>query len=153
MYTGINERFQLSSEQTMPHPNLNIISRFFDAYSRRNMDELRQILAADIRWVSFGDPLHNGVSHGFDEVIAFFDRMGAIMSKSNGQVEKLIESADDNYVIECLRVQANGEGENNLDHLVCVLWKIEDSRIVEGRHFFSDSTAADTVIGYISAFQ
>jgi len=137
----------------MPHPNLNIISRFFDAYSRRNMDELRQILAEDIKWVSFGDPSHNGVSNGFDEVIAFFDRMGAIMSQSNSRVEKLIENADDNYVIECLRVQAHGEGENNLDHLVCVLWKIEDSRIVEGRHFFSDSTTADTLIGYISAFQ
>ena len=137
----------------MPHHNLDIINRFFEAYSKRNMEDLRLVLADHVRWVSFGDTSHSGVSNGFDEVIAFFDRLGAIMSKSNSRVEKLIESADDNYVIECLHVRANGEDGNNLDHLVCVLWKLENSKIVEGRHFFSDPSAADTFISYISSFQ
>lgn len=137
----------------MSHPNLDVINRFFEAYSKHDMDDLKLVLADNVRWVSLGQPLYSGISKGFDEVIAFFDMMGAIASKSNNRVEKLIVCADDNYVIECLRVWANTEDGDKLDHLVCVLWKIENSKIVEGRYFFADPAAADNFVSYISFFQ
>ena len=137
----------------MSNPNLDVINRFFEAYSKRDMDDLKLILADNVRWVSLGQPFYNGVSEGFDEVIVFFDRLRAITSQSNNRVERLVTHADDNYVIECLRVWTNAEEGDKLDHLVCVLWKIEDSRIVEGRHFFADPAAADNFVSYISFFQ
>ena len=137
----------------MSHPNLEVINRFFEAYSNRNMNDLRLVLADNARWIFLGQTSCSGISEGFDEVIDFFDIMGAITSRSNSRVEKLISCADDNYVIECLRVWANSEDGDKLDHLVCVLWKIENSKIVEGRHFFADPAAADNFISYISSFE
>jgi len=137
----------------MSHPNLNVINTFFDAYSKRNMNDLRLVLDDNARWVSLGQTSYSGISEGFDEVIAFFDLMGAITSRSNNRVENLISCADDDYVIECLRVWTNAEDGDKLDHLVCVLWKIENSKIVEGRHFFADPAAADNFISYISFFE
>lgn len=137
----------------MPHPNVDIVNKFFEAYSSHNLDVLRQVMDDDVTWVSLGQPSDHGISKGFDEVIAFLDRMGAITSQSNNRVEKLIMSAEDGYVVECLRVRTNLEEGENLDQLVCVLWKIENSKIVEGRHFFADPEAADNFISYISTFQ
>ena len=137
----------------MSHPNHDVINRFFEAYSKRNMNDLRLVLADNARWVSLGQTSYSGIREGFDEVIAFFDIMRAITNRSNNRVEKLISCADDNYVIECLRVSTNAEDGDKLDHLVCVLWKLENSRIVEGRHFFADPEAADNFISYISFFE
>jgi ketosteroid isomerase-like protein len=134
----------------MSHPNLDIINKFFEAYGRRNMDDLRLVLDNNAKWISLGHHPYSGVRNGFDEVIAFFDMMGAIMGKSNNQVEKLIVCANDSYVVECQRVWTNRDDGHNLDHLVCVLWKFENSKIVEGRHFFSDPVAADSFFNYLS---
>lgn len=137
----------------MPHPNMDIVNKFFEAYSSHNLEALRLVMDDNVTWVSLGQPSGHVISKGFDEVISFLDQMGAITSRSNNRVEKLIMSAEDGYVVECLRVRTNPEKGENLDQLVCVLWKIENSRIVEGRHFFADPETADSFISYISTFQ
>ena len=34
----------------MTHPNLDIINKFFDAYAKRDMDELKRVLADNAKW-------------------------------------------------------------------------------------------------------
>ena len=135
----------------MANSNLDIINKFFEAYGKRDIDNLRLVLDDNAKWTSLGQHPFSGVRNGFNEVIAFFDTMGAIMDKSNVSVEKFIVSENDNYVIECQRVWTNMDDEHNLDHMVCVLWKFENSRIVEGRHFFADPKAADDFFNYIAS--
>ncbi len=137
-------------EQFMTHPNLDLIDKFFEAYGKRDFDGLRRVLAEDVKWISLGQHPFGGAKNGFDEVIAFFDTMGAVMSRSNNKVEKLVIGANDNYVVECQHVWTNREDGHNLDHLVCVLWKIENGKIVEGRHFFSDPKAVDNFFNYVA---
>jgi len=134
----------------MNHPNLDLIDEFFQAYSKRDFDGLRRVLAENATWTSLGRHPLSGVRNGFDEVIAFFDTMGEVMGRSNTKVEKLIIGANDDYVIECQHVWTNREDGYNLDHLVCVLWKFKNSQIVEGRHFFSDPQAVDTFFNYVA---
>ncbi len=135
----------------MANSNLDIINKFFEAYNKRDIDNLRLVLADNAKWTSLGQHPFSGVRNGFNEVIAFFDVMGAIMGKSNVSVEKFIVSENDNYVIECQRVWTNRNDEHNLDHMVCVLWKFGNSKIVEGRHFFADPKAADDFFNYIAS--
>jgi hypothetical protein len=92
----------------------------------------------------------SGVKNGVDEVIAFFDAMGAIMGKSSVRVEKLIVGANDNYVVECQHVWTNHDDGHNLDHLVCVLWTFENGKIVAGTHLFADLQAADNFYNYVA---
>jgi ketosteroid isomerase-like protein len=72
------------------------------------------------------------------EVIAFFDTMGRIMGKSHPTIEKLIVCENDRHVIECSHIRTNLQGGPNIDHHVCVLWTLEQGKIVSGRHFFAD---------------
>ncbi len=137
----------------MPHPNLALIDKFFEAYGRRDMDALHQVLAPDATWTALGQHPLAGVKVGFDEVIGFFDAMGAIMGRSNPRVEKLIVSANDEYAVECQHVWTNRSDGHDLDHLVCVLWTFKDGRITAGRHFFSDPQAADRFFSYVAALK
>jgi hypothetical protein len=38
--------------------------------------------------------------------------------------------ANDKYVVECQHIWTNRDDGHNLDHLVCVLWKFENGKIV-----------------------
>lgn len=135
----------------MANSNLDIINKFFEAYGKRDMDSLKLVLADNAKWISLGQHPFSGVRNGFKEVIAFFDTMGAIMGKSNVSVEKLIISENENYVIECQHLWTNRVDKHNLDHMVCVLWTFENSKIIEGRHFFSDPKATDDFFNYIAS--
>ncbi len=137
----------------MPHPNLDLIDKFFKAYSERDRAALKLILAENAKWIALGQHPLGGIKNGVDEIIAFFDTMGAVMGKSNPRVEKLIVSANDRYVIECQHVWTNRGDGHNLDHLVCVLWTFENGKIVEGRHFFADPMAADKFFTYVATLQ
>ncbi|MBK8428709.1 MAG: hypothetical protein IPL27_23395 [Lewinellaceae bacterium] len=63
----------------MANSNLDIINKFFEAYNKRDIDNLRLVLADNAKWTSLGQHPFSGVRNGFNEVIAFFDVMGAIM--------------------------------------------------------------------------
>jgi hypothetical protein len=72
----------------MTHPNLDLTNKFFDAYGKRDYNTLRHVLADNAKWTSLGQHPFSGVRNGLDEVIAFFDTMGAAMVKLNTKVEK-----------------------------------------------------------------
>ncbi len=124
--------------------NQELIDKFFDAYAKRDMHGIKQVMAEQVTWTFLGYHLLAGVKKGVDEVVTFFDVMNAIMSKSKPTVEKLIVGANDQYILECQHIKTNREDGINLDHQVCVLWTFENGKIISGRHFFSDPAAADT---------
>lgn len=137
----------------MTHPNQEIINKFFEAYSKRDMDAIRQVMAEDATWTALGQHPLAGVKNGINEIIAFFDAMGGIMGKSNVKVEKLVIGANDNYLIECQHVWTNRDDGVNLDHHVCVLWTFKNGKILSGMHFFADPQAADRFFSTISTRQ
>ncbi|AOP35286.1 hypothetical protein A0128_16410 [Leptospira tipperaryensis] len=134
----------------MKHPNLEIIDRFFDAYVQRDWTSLKKVLSQDAKWSFPGQHPYSGMKNGFEEVIHFFDTMSSVMGKSNVKAEKLIVSANDDYVIESQHIFTNREDGINLNHLVCVLWKFADGKIVEGVHFFASPVEADSFFTKIS---
>ena len=128
--------------------NQEVIDRFFLAYSQRDFEELKKVVAGDVVWTFPGNHPLAGVKTGINELISFFDTMGSIMGKSNPTIEKLIVAENEQYVIECSHIRTNLPGGPNIDHHVCVLWTIENGKIRSGRHFFEDP---DLVNGYFNA--
>ncbi|WP_061249716.1 nuclear transport factor 2 family protein [Leptospira alstonii] len=128
----------------MKHPNLELIDRFFEAYMVRDFDALRKVLSEDAKWSFPGQHPFSGIKNGFEEIVAFFDTMGSVMGKSNVKAEKLVIGVNEDYVIESQRIFTNRADGNNIDHLVCVLWKFSYGKIVEGSHFFASPQAADS---------
>ena len=127
----------------MQHPNFEIIDRFFDAYGRRDRQALAQVLAGDVTWTFPGRNPFSGVKRGPDAVVAFFDAMGGVMSRSGIQAETLIRSANDNYVVEAQHIVTHRADGVNLDHYWCVLWTFRDGQIIAGRHLAADQYAVD----------
>jgi len=122
----------------------DLIDKFFLAFSKRDMEVIQQVMDKNVIWYFSGQHKLAGIKKGIDEVIAFFDTMGGIMSESKPTIEKLIVASNENYLIECQHIKTNREDGINIEHDVTVLWTIENGKIVSGRHFFADPKAVDT---------
>lgn len=127
----------------MEHQNLDIIDKFFEAYSKRDIEALKQVLDENAKWIFPGENPLSGTKNGVADIVAFFDEMGELMGKSNVKAEKLITGINDNYVVECQHIWTNREDGIDLDHHWCVLWKFENGKIVEGKHFAENQNKAD----------
>jgi len=131
--------------------NQEIIDRFFVYYGKHDIELIKEVMHEDVTWYFLGEHKFAGTKKGLKEVIAFFDMMGAIMSKSKPTIEKLIVAEKDNYVIECQHIKTNRDDGINIDHFVSVLWTIENGKIVSGRHFFADPQAFDNFFNTVVA--
>ncbi len=120
-----------------------IIDAFFKAYANHDFAAIRQVMHEDVIWVFMGQHPLAGVKNGIEDVVAFFDNMGAVMGASNVKAEKLVMGSNDNFLIECQHITTHREDGHNINHHVCVLWAFENNKIKEGRHFFADPHAAD----------
>jgi uncharacterized protein len=123
--------------------NSDIIERFFAYYAKRDMEGIKQVVSENVVWHFLGQHKLAGIKNGIDELISFFDKMGAIMSKSKPTIDKLIVAEKDNYFIECQHIKTNRDDGINIDHHASVLWTIESGKITSGRHFFADPKAVD----------
>jgi ketosteroid isomerase-like protein len=123
-----------------------IIRRFFEAYARHDMQAIGEVMDKDVTWFFLGNHPLAGVKKGLDEVIAFYDRMGKLMSISKPEITKLIMEENENYVIEVSHIKTNLKEENNPEYDVAVLWTIKNGKITEGKHFFADPVAFDKYI-------
>ncbi|MBF2076247.1 MAG: nuclear transport factor 2 family protein [Synechococcales cyanobacterium C42_A2020_086] len=57
------------------HPNVAIIKRYYEAYSRGDLATVRSIFASDITWKIPGHHPLAGTKRGADEVFAFFEQL------------------------------------------------------------------------------
>ncbi|MDP4240053.1 MAG: SRPBCC domain-containing protein [Bacteroidota bacterium] len=128
----------------MEKTNQELIDAFFDALSKGNMVGVKKVMDENVTWTFLGQHKLAGTKKGIDEVIAFFNKMGVIMTESNPSIEKLIVASNGNYLIECQHIKTNRADGINIDHYVSVLWTFENGKIVSGRHFFADPKSVDT---------
>jgi uncharacterized protein len=131
--------------------NQEVIDRFLELYLRRDFEGVKSVMADDVVWTFPGDHPLAGVKTGITEVIAFFNTVGRIMSKSNPTIEKLIVGENEHYVIECSHIRTNLAGGPNIDHHVCVLWTVEMGKIVSGRHFFAEPGLVNDYFNAVTA--
>ncbi|WP_320066141.1 nuclear transport factor 2 family protein [Micromonospora sp. RTGN7] len=122
----------------MTHPHLDTISRFFEAYSKRDMAALAEVTTEDLTWHFPGRNPMSGAKRGREEVMAFFDRMGGMGFRP----EKLITGTNDSYVVETQWVRGDSDGQE-VTMGWTVLWSFVDGKLASGRHFSADQYLAD----------
>ncbi|UZR94585.1 nuclear transport factor 2 family protein [Chondrinema litorale] len=121
------------------HPNLILINRFFRAYAKHDMDEIKKIFSANIQWHIPGKHPLSGTKKGIAEVMEYF----SALNKALFQAESIVMGVNDNYVIDCHRNWSNLEDEENLNNMSCLMWKIENNQIVEVHNFPEDQHVVD----------
>src|SRR5689334_13802272 len=112
--------------------NQEIVDRFFEGYSKKDYSVIRTLMNENVVWTFPGQHTLAGVKNGIDELVAFFDTMSGIMSKSRPTIEKLVVASQGNYLIECQHIKTNRDDGINIDHHACVLWTIEHGKIISG---------------------
>jgi uncharacterized protein len=59
------------------------------------------------------------------------------MKQSFARAEKLVVGSNDDYVVESQHIWTTVDGLTS-EHYWCVLWRFEDGKIVEGKHFVAE---------------
>jgi uncharacterized protein len=113
------------------HPNLHLISEFFKAYANNDLDSISKILSKNIKWHIPGTHPLSGTKIGINAVLEYFQQL----NKCSFKAEPIVMGVNDYFVIDCHRNWSNLESKDNLDNMSCLLWKIENSKIVEVYNF------------------
>ena len=119
---------------TGKHPNIQLIERFFKAYSTADFDGMRQVMSADIKWHILGKHPFSGTKNGMMELMEYLEKLNQFGFKA----EQIVMGVNDNYVIDCHRNWSTSSGPLVLNAMSCLLWKIEENKIVEVFNFPQD---------------
>lgn len=121
------------------HPNLALINNFFQAYAKNDLDGIKEILAENIKWHIPGSHPLSGTKTGVNEVLNYFQQL----NKGAFQAESIVMGVNDNFVIDCHKNWSNITHGENLNNMSCLLWKIENNKIVEVYNFPEDQHKVD----------
>ncbi len=121
------------------HPNLALINQFFQAYAANDLEAIEQLLSPTIRWVIPGNHPLSGVKNGITQVLAYFTHL----SKGAFSAQPIVVGVNENFVIDCHRNWSNLADRPNFDGMSCLLWRIEQGKIVEVYNFPQDQHQTD----------
>jgi ketosteroid isomerase-like protein len=128
-------------DATTELPNAVLIRRLYDAFARRDRELVCSLIAEDCRWIIPGRGAQAGVYEGRDTVI---ELLRGITKDTAGSAEFDLDAiiADDRYAVVLQRGRGTIRGTPaELDE--CLVYRIEDGRIVEMKEFQFDLYALD----------
>jgi len=121
------------------YPNLLLVSAFFKAYADHNLEGMKLVMDDRIRWHIPGKHPLSGIKTGLDEVLEYFSQL----NKSHFKAEPIVMGVNDHFVIDCHRNWSNADSGDNLKSMSCLLWRIENNKIVEVFNFPEDQYKVD----------
>ncbi|WP_268036612.1 nuclear transport factor 2 family protein [Algoriphagus sp. PAP.12] len=117
----------------MQHKNLELIHSFFNAYNKRDMEALKNILDPEITWNIPGEHPLSGLKRGVEEVLDYFKEMEYYQFHA----ANLVIGVNDSFVVDCHQNWTDFNGER-FEVMSCLLWKIRKGKIVEVYNFPGD---------------
>ena len=129
----------------MGHPNEDLIRQGYDAFSRGDMDTLRELFHPDIVWHAPGRSQLSGDHRGIDAVLGYF---GQTMELTGGtfrvQVHDVV--ANDEHAVGLNSVHAERAGTTLEDNNTLV-FHVRAGKVTEVWQYWSDQYAADDLFG------
>jgi hypothetical protein len=125
----------------MGHPNEDLIRRGYDAFSRGDMETLRELFHPDIVWHAPGRSQLSGDHRGVDAVLGYF---GGTMELTGGAftVEVHDVVANDEHTVGLHKTHAERAGRTLEDNNTLV-FHIRDGKVTEVWQYWTDLYAAD----------
>jgi ketosteroid isomerase-like protein len=125
----------------MAHPNEDLVRRGYDAFSRGDMDTLRELFDPGIVWHFPGRSVLAGDHRGVDAVLGFF---GRTMELTGGtfQVQLHDVVADDRHTVGMHVATGQREGRT-LEGREVLVFDVRDGKVVEAWQYIEDQYAYD----------
>lgn len=122
----------------MTDPHVALAQRFFGAFARKDLDEVRACLSPDVVWRVPGASVLSGEHHGSDGVLSYFARLHDL-TRGTWKVQPIDMLAGETGVV----VLARGTGERtgparSLSATYALYLRMDGGRIVEARLFPED---------------
>ena len=129
----------------MAHPDEELVRRGYDAFSRGDMETLREVFHPKLVWHSPGRNQLAGDHRGVEAVLGFF---GRTMELTGGtfRVEVHDVVASDEHVVGLNSVAAQRDGKT-LNGRNALVFHVRDGRATEVWQFWEDQYAADEFFG------
>jgi ketosteroid isomerase-like protein len=129
----------------MVHPDEELVRRGYDAFSRSDMETLREVFHPDLVWHSPGRNQLAGDHRGVEAVLGFF---GRTMELTGGtfrvEVHDVVASGEHVVGLNSVAGQRAGKTLNGRNALV---FHVRDGRATEVWQFWEDQYAADEFFG------
>ena len=122
--------------------NVEVVRRGYEAFNTADMAALTELFAEDAAWHTPGRSPIAGDHRGRDAVFAQFGRYGGDTGGTFKAALQQVFSAEDGRVVGI----HHNSGERNgrqLDTDCCIVFEVEDGRIIDAREIFSDLYAWD----------
>ena len=125
------------------HPNEDLMRTGYAAFGAGDIPGVLAILDPDITWTAGDHNALTGVSHGHEEVVAFFTKLVEVTGGSfTLDVQQII--ADDTGAVVVSNAAATRDGVPYAWTITHV-WEITDGRATSLRIFSDDGQTTDTV--------
>ena len=125
----------------MGHPHEDLVRRGYDAFSRGDMQTLRELFDPDIVWHAPGRSQLAGDHQGVDTVLGYFGKTMELTG-GNFQVEVHDVVANDEHAVDLNTVHAERNGRTLQDNNSLV-FHVRDGRVTEVWQYWTDQDAAD----------
>jgi ketosteroid isomerase-like protein len=113
-------------ERAIVHPNEEVVRQAYDAFARRDMSALMQVLSDEITFVVPGRSIQSGTYSGKEEVGRYFSLVGA-HTEGTHRVEVLDLLANDNRAVALVRAVGR-RSDQAFDMTVVHIWEMVDRR-------------------------
>ena len=122
------------------HPNAALVRRGYEAFNTADMEALTELFAESASWHTPGRGPLAGDRVGRDTVFAQFGQYGGHTGGTFRATLQQVLTSDDGRVIG---IRNTAERNGKTDVTCCIVFEIEDGRVVDGREHFYDLYAWD----------
>lgn len=113
-----------------PHPNEELVRRFYEARARDDRDEIRRLVSSDVAWHDPYPPPHGGDLVGLDEVLAqIFDAAGQITGGTRLRLHDVV--ANDRHAVALIEWSSAVPGKGSIEGREVALYHIGNGLITE----------------------
>ena len=130
------------SIQTTDHPNAVRMREAFDAFSRGDLDTVRQHLTDDCSWTNSGSSAVSGTHQGWDAIAAMF---GELLQRTGGTFAMKVLStiADDRFAVTVYDATSTVKGVSATQRFVLIDEMTKDGKVKATQTLAYDQAAAD----------
>ena len=122
--------------------NMDVMRRAYEAFNEADIDTLTELFDENVVWHLPGKSSMAKDYQGRDATLAYFGQIG---EKTNGTFQAELQqlfAGDDGRVIGLQRSTGERDGKH-LDADNCIVFELNDGKVVDGREHFNDLYAWD----------
>ena len=122
--------------------NVAVMRRAYEAFNSGDMETLIELFDESAVWHLPGRSAMANDYQGSEAILTYFGRLGQETGGNfRAELGRLLAD-DDDYVVGVQRTRAERQGKN-LDVANCIVFRLEDGRVVEVWEHFDDLYAYD----------